>query len=98
MNLWLFFRLVSQYITFESQNLLLFPNPTNDVVQIRLQNSNETLNAIVIYDLIGNIIQKVTQINSDQAQLNVSNLSKGIYLVEITTNNLYRSTQKLIIK
>lgn len=60
--------------TFETQNILLSPNPASDIIRVRLQNSIETLDNIVIYDLLGNVVQKVNRINTNEAKINVERL------------------------
>ena len=68
----------------------LYPNPTTDNFSIEMDNE---VKSIDIYSLQG---QKVMTSNSKE--VNVSNLSKGIYLVQIEDENNKISTQKLIVK
>ena len=68
----------------------LYPNPTTDNFSIEMDNE---VKSIDIYSLQG---QKV--LSSNSKEVNVSNLSKGIYLVQIEDENNKISTQKLIVK
>ena len=54
---------------------ILYPNPTTGILNIE----NVTVNKILIYDLSGKLISKL----SSQHQINVSNLSKGVYLFKL---------------
>lgn len=60
-------------------NLVLYPNPSSNVIRIK-SDENETLR-INIYSLQGQLVhQGVYQ--SDE-EINVSNLSSGLYLVQV---------------
>jgi hypothetical protein len=83
---------------FESNNLLIYPNPTNSSVQINLQNTTEKLSSLVIYDVVGKTIKTIKNSPTNDLNLDVSDLSKGVYLVEITTETNLKLTKKLIIQ
>jgi uncharacterized repeat protein (TIGR01451 family) len=83
---------------FESSNLIVFPNPANDSVQINLQNTSETIDAILINDILGKNIRSITNVSSNQNTIDVSNLSQGIYFVTITTENNLKLVKKLVIE
>ena len=85
-------------ITFNAENILIYPNPANEVVNIRLENTMENLESVILYDMIGKSVFKTTNIDSNQSAIDVSALAKGMYLVEITTVNQLKMTKKLIVK
>jgi len=68
----------------------LYPNPVNNVLNIKMDSD---LSQVVIYNLQG---QKVKE--STTKQVNVSNLSRGIYLVKIEDENGNIATKKFIKK
>lgn len=68
----------------------LYPNPASDNFTIEIDSN---LKSVKIYSTQG---QKV--LTSNSKDINVYNLSKGIYLVQIEDQNNNRSTQKLIVK
>ena len=76
-------------------NLSLYPNPTTNHLNIVLQSQNKTITQLQIIDLQGKLIQQKT-INSAQAQLNISKLAKGIYIIEGTTNTGERFSRKFV--
>jgi hypothetical protein len=84
--------------SFESNNFVIFPNPANNNVQLFLQNTSETINSILITDVLGKSIRKIKDISNNQISLDVSDLSQGVYLVEITTDNNLKQVKKLIIE
>lgn len=77
---------------FNSKNLkaTIFPNPTSDNFTIEIENE---LKSVEIYSLQG---QKVMTTNTKN--INVANLSKGMYFVRIEDINNEVASQKLIVK
>ncbi len=68
----------------ETENLIsIFPNPTNDLVYINLK--NETLNDLIIYDIVGNKLNTNIEIENEQLKIDLSNCSNGIYFLQIKT-------------
>ena len=69
----------------------MYPNPANDVLNI---SSQSTINKVEIFNVLG---QKVITIQVDDlsAEINVSNLNAGIYLIKYEINNS-TSTKKFV--
>ena len=63
-------------------NLLIYPNPTNATLNIQLGN-DLTINGLKIYDIFGKLIIEETE---NFNQINVENFSKGVYILEITSD------------
>ncbi|WP_432672672.1 DUF7619 domain-containing protein [Flavobacterium sp. SM2513] len=82
---------------FTSTNILLYPNPTNAMLHINLQNTNESLKNIIVYDMIGKTIKTISGNNAQQASINVGNLAKGVYMIEITTDSNLKQVRKFIV-
>lgn len=83
---------------FTENTIILYPNPANSLVQITLQNTNEIIENIAVYDILGKKISLLSNIASNQSVIDVSTLSKGVYLVEILTENHLRQIKKLVIQ
>ena len=77
---------------FNSNNLKfnLYPNPATDILNIAMETE---LKSIEIYSLLG---QKVFSTNKNQ--IDVSSLSKGMYMVRVEDVNNGVSMQKLVIE
>lgn len=79
--------------------LNLFPNPTNDVLNVSLtMKMSESVNFTVI-NSIGQEVMNVTETLSEgnqQTTLNVSNLAAGVYILNINTEG--GSTQRKFVK
>ncbi len=82
---------------FENPNFILFPNPTHTFFQVGMQNSNENIQSIMITNVLGKTIKNIKDINSTEINIDVSDMSNGIYLVEITTESNLKTTKKLVV-
>ena len=77
----------------------VFPNPSKDFINFKLLNaySSENVN-LDLYDLRGKKIFSQTNIfSSNSFVLDVSNLSKGIYSLKLTTDN-FSSFKKIVVQ
>jgi hypothetical protein len=68
----------------------LYPNPASDILNIETENE---LKSVEIYSIQG---QKV--LSAGSKEINISNLTSGLYLVQVTDIDDIIATQKLIIK
>lgn len=84
------FLLNSQNFNQNNLEATLFPNPVQDVLNISIEN---TINSVEIFTIQG---QKVMQ--SNESTINMSSLNSGIYLVKIIDENDAISTKKIIKK
>ncbi len=76
-----------------TENVILFPNPAND--NINLFKSNETIKQINIYDYAGGLVHNYLFEMGNQ-NINISDLQKGLYMIEVSTEkNRYK---KVFIK
>ena len=73
-------------------SLNMYPNPASDVLNISAQS---TINSVEIFNVLG---QKVIRMNVEDtsAEINVSNLNAGIYLIKYEINN--RTSTKKFVK
>lgn len=78
---------------FNNATFTFYPNPVTDMLQI---SSDQTIDRIEVYSLTG---QKVftTTINATSGQLNLSDLSSGMYLLQATVNGTIQ-TVKLVVQ
>ncbi len=83
--------------TFAEGNFGMYPNPASTTIQVSLQNTNDKLEKISIYDVMGKLIQALnTDVNTQT--IDVSAFAKGVYMVEIATENGLKTTKKLVVK
>ena len=76
--------------SFVTENISLFPNPINDILSIE-SSENIKINSAIIYNTLGKKIIVATN-----KQINLSQLSTGIYFITIFTDHGY--IHKKIIK
>ena len=80
-------------------DVLVFPNPSDGVFEIKLSNSN-VASQILLFDLSGKLIERRT-VTAEQATKSIvmdkSFLASGIYLLKIITKD-ETVTKKLIIR
>ena len=83
---------------FSDSNLVLYPNPANNIVEISLVNTTENINKVILYDMLGKTINTIPVQSDENIRLDVSNLTKGVYLVEINTENNLKTIKKLVVQ
>ena len=81
--------------TSESKDYVLFPSPANDKITLKFNNHyyNTTDNEIKIYGLDGRLLK--TQ-NSDFDNIDISNLTSGVYIMKIYLGNGENYTEKFV--
>ncbi len=77
----------------------VYPNPAGDMATISFENSNVTVEAIVIFDIQGREIWKYLKpdIINDKIILNISNYITGTYMVQIITTEGVLSKRLIVI-
>jgi hypothetical protein len=83
---------------FENTDIVLYPNPTTNHVAVSLINTTRSINKIVLYNLLGKVVKTVPIQPNENVTLDISNLSKGVYLVEINSENNLKTVKKLVIQ
>jgi hypothetical protein len=77
----------------------LYPNPVQDLLNIRLNDGGTGKVAISIYNLTGNCVRRV-ELEKDsrglEASIDVSELPKGLYVVQIFTGTTTRCAGEFI--
>ncbi len=76
-----------------TKSLSIYPNPASDIVKV---NSEENINYIEILNISGQIVS-FENVNTNNAEINISNLSSGVYFIKVYTANDV-TTQKLIVE
>lgn len=65
-----------------NSTIQVYPNPTNAVLNVKLDDFNKNGN-IEVYDMIGKQVLPAQKINGNTLELNVSTLAKGIYFLKV---------------
>lgn len=67
----------------ENSNIVLYPNPVKDFLLIQ-KSADQTVNRITIFDILG---KKIFEQTENTLILDASNLTKGLYIIHIHTND-----------
>lgn len=68
---------------FNASGFTTFPNPVKDILNISY---NKNITNVAVFNLLGQEVA-TKSINATQSQIDMSNLSKGTYLVKVTADN-----------
>ncbi|WP_456440644.1 T9SS type A sorting domain-containing protein [Psychroserpens sp.] len=71
---------------FNSTFINLYPNPTNSILTIEL-NNNEANLAFQVFDVLGKQVINGNSNSEDFLKIDVSNLEHGLYLIKISTKD-----------
>jgi hypothetical protein len=69
--------------SFQQNVIEVFPNPATDIINF---NSANKIESIQVFDYLGKQVYK-KEINIKAYQLNISSLKKGLFILEIKTND-----------
>lgn len=85
-------------ITSEKLNVVFYPNPTNDLLYFEFiqQIANQPA-TITMSDLTGRIVKSIQFMTNDQRNIDLSELTSGLYTVQLKVGKL-STVQKVIIK
>ncbi|RAR71343.1 DUF7619 domain-containing protein [Flavobacterium aciduliphilum] len=74
-------------LSFNTQDFMIYPNPTHQTVHLQLSNSDELIDSIVIYDISGKEICCETNLETTSWNKDTSQWQKGVYFVLVKSNN-----------
>ena len=81
---------------FMASSFSVYPNPAKNYVTIS-NTTDALLNATEIVDLNGRVVKTQKIANVSEAEINVSDLAKGVYMMNISTDR-GSLTKKLVIE
>lgn len=76
----------------QNKEVKIFPNPTNTMFNIK---SNGNIYEVLVYNILGQEIEKISGINENTSKIDVSNYQRGTYFVKVKTEVSFE-TVKLI--
>ena len=64
----------------------VFPNPSNDLIHLEVKFAvGQAPESVLVYDVMGNILLSTPYASSENdIELNISNLSTGLYFVKLS--------------
>lgn len=74
----------------------IYPNPASTDINFKFDGES-AVNRVSFYDAIGRLCKSI-EIHSSEESVDVSDLSRGVYVVKATSGKLVLGNQKLIVK
>ena len=74
----------------EGGNIVIYPNPSTGSINIKIDQVNHNIIQLNVYNLSGKLIHTETiqnKHNSTETKLNLADVEKGMYLLELNTPN-----------
>jgi hypothetical protein len=75
--------------------LLIYPNPAKDFIQLKLISEQLYMEEINVYSIQGSLLSTIKVNSSNEANINLNQYSSGIYLVQVRSGN-YSVIRKFI--
>ncbi len=72
---------------FADNGVSIYPNPTKDVINIKLANGNDLPDDYKIYNLLGQLVNEKQINHSSQLKIDASSLSNGMYFIKVIKEN-----------
>jgi len=82
--------------TSENNTFSFYPNPASNIVNLSIEDSNNEDLTLSIYNVIGTLVKSET-LKQNTLQINIGDLSNGVYMVSLKTNDMTEN-KKLIIQ
>ena len=86
----------AQIASLNASSFNIYPNPTNDVVFI--ESPNERAFQINVFTAQGTLLKSIQNSNSTRTSISLESLPKGMYFIQIKTNNQVNTSQKIIVQ
>lgn len=71
--------------SFFANNFSIYPNPTNNVLNLSVKNCL-VINQINVVDLNGRTVKTINNVLNSETEINVSDLTSGVYMLNVKTN------------
>ena len=65
-------------------SVAVFPNPAKGLLNIHTENAQ--IESINMYNISGQLVKQLNNVNSNNSSFNVNELSQGVYMIQITTD------------
>ncbi|HQV68133.1 MAG TPA: T9SS type A sorting domain-containing protein, partial [Saprospiraceae bacterium] len=89
---------ISRNKSFDQNQLLIFPNPATEGVQIHINGLDNLIGNIIVYSSTGQRIKEVSGLSQKSYHLGLDELQTGLYIVQVksTTGQLYNQKLKVV--
>jgi hypothetical protein len=66
-----------------SEGVIIYPNPTREILHVRLSNYKTTVTQVTLRDLTGKVV-KIVSLKNEESQINLTGISPGIYSLQLS--------------
>lgn len=73
------------FTTLTTNEISVYPNPATDIININ--SSLNSFNSVSVVDLNGRVVKSMNFNTVTEAQINISDLANGVYIMNITSEN-----------
>lgn len=80
---------------FENQQFVFYPNPTQNSFTVK-NNNGDQISKLELFDTAGKLLLSMKNVLNDLQPVDISKLSKGVYIINIVTSNGGSYVSKLI--
>jgi len=77
-------------------SLSMYPNPSNDVVHFKLENTLANTVMVKIVSMDGKLVKTINLNNNQNTAIDISALSQGLYITNFYTNDVLIASKKLV--
>jgi len=88
---------IEEIVSMQKQSLILYPNPVHNKLQIAINQQGKKVKQVMIYDINGRVILNQA-FNEYLVDIDVSNYSKGVYIVKVKGTDGREWSRKFIKK
>ena len=79
-------------------NYNIYPNPISNTATLEFNNPKREEHTLTIFDIQGRLVNIRTDIKTEQIKINKSGLPRGLYLIQLRSENHIRFIGKLMIE
>lgn len=76
----------------------IYPNPFNLSTTVKFENSEKDICTMTLYNMYGQIVRTITHITTDLIEIERSNLTTGLYFLQLKTDKKIKAEGMLIIQ
>jgi hypothetical protein len=80
------------------QSIKISPNPASGIINIKSDNKANFVGDLTIENEVGAIVLKMNNLNTNQQNIDISNLSEGIYTVTLKNASQLLTTKLVVVK
>ena len=77
-------------------NISLYPNPANSILNLKFESNTSSNLKVEIISLDGKKVKSASLSNYENTQVDISNLSQGVYLTNFYSSNVLIASKRLV--